>query len=63
MNVLDLDVYMDVLYIVCAMCRFCNSSCAGYTVFCKKIYSPALSTTAGKTVVGKVANLLWPTRL
>jgi hypothetical protein len=37
MNVLDLDVYMDVLYIVCAMYKFCNSSCAGYIVFCKKI--------------------------
>jgi hypothetical protein len=33
MNVLDLDVYMDVLYIVCEICRFCNSSCAGYTAF------------------------------
>jgi hypothetical protein len=33
MNVLDLDVFMDVLYIVCAMCRFCNSSCASYTIF------------------------------
>jgi hypothetical protein len=33
MNVLDLDVYMDVLYIVCAMCRFYNSSCASYTIF------------------------------
>jgi hypothetical protein len=33
MNVLDLNVYMDVLYIMCAMCRFCNSNC---TVFCKK---------------------------
>jgi hypothetical protein len=33
MNVLDLDVYMNVLYIMCAMCRFCNSSCAGYTIF------------------------------
>jgi hypothetical protein len=62
MNVLDLDVYMDVLYIVYAMCRFCNFSCANYTVFCKKIYSPALSTTAGKTVVDKVANLLRPTK-
>jgi hypothetical protein len=36
MNVLDLDVYMDVLYIVCVMCRFYNSSCASYIVFCKK---------------------------
>jgi hypothetical protein len=35
MNVFDLDVYVDVLYIVCAMCKFCNSICAGYTVFCK----------------------------
>jgi hypothetical protein len=34
MNVLDLDVYMDVLYIVWAMCMFCNSSCASYTIFC-----------------------------
>jgi hypothetical protein len=34
MNVLYLDVYMDVLYIVCAMCRFYNFSCACYTVFC-----------------------------
>jgi hypothetical protein len=34
MNALDLDVYMNVLYIICAMCRFCNSSCAGYIVFC-----------------------------
>jgi hypothetical protein len=48
MNVLDLDVYMDVLYIAYVMCRFCNSSCAGYTVFCKKNYNPSLSTTAGK---------------
>jgi hypothetical protein len=32
MNVLDLNVYMDILYIVCAMCRFCNSSCASYTI-------------------------------
>jgi hypothetical protein len=62
MNVLDLDMYMDVLYIVYAMCRFCNSSCAGYTVFCKKKYSLALSTTAEKTVVDKVANLLRPTK-
>jgi hypothetical protein len=60
MNVLDLDVYMDVLYIVCPMCRFCNSSCTGYTVFCKKNYSPDLSTMAGKTVVDKEANLLRP---
>jgi hypothetical protein len=35
MNVLDLNVYMDVLYTMCAMCIFFNSSCAGYTVFCK----------------------------
>jgi hypothetical protein len=34
MNVLDLNVYMDILYIMCA--RFYNSSCADYTVFCKK---------------------------
>jgi hypothetical protein len=60
MNVLHLDVYMDVLYIVCAMCRFCNSNCAGYTVFYKKIYSPGLSTMAGKTIVDKEANLLCP---
>jgi hypothetical protein len=33
MNVLNLNVYMDVLYIVCTMCKFYNSSCAGYTVF------------------------------
>jgi hypothetical protein len=63
MNVLDLDVYMDVLYIVCAMYKFCNSSCAGYIVFCKKNYSPPLSTTARKTIVDKVANLLRPTKL
>jgi hypothetical protein len=31
--VLDLNVYMDVLYIMHAMSRFCNSSCAGYTIF------------------------------
>jgi hypothetical protein len=29
--VLDYDVYMGVLYIVC---KFCNSSYAGYIVFC-----------------------------
>jgi hypothetical protein len=34
MNVMDLDVYMNVLYIVCAICMFCNYSYAGYTVFC-----------------------------
>jgi hypothetical protein len=62
MNVLDLDVYMDVLYIVYAMCRFCNSSYAGYTVFYKKKYSLGLSTTAGKTVVYKEVNLLWSTQ-
>jgi hypothetical protein len=61
MNVLDLNVYMNVLYIVCAMCRFYNSSCASYNVFCKKNYSPVLSTTAKKTVVDKVINLLWST--
>jgi hypothetical protein len=33
MNVLDLDVYMNVLYIICAMRKFYNSSCAGYTIF------------------------------
>jgi hypothetical protein len=33
MNVIDLDVYMNVLYIVCAMCMFCNYIYAGYTVF------------------------------
>jgi hypothetical protein len=33
MNVLDLDVYMDVLYIMCVMYKFSNSSYAGYTVF------------------------------
>jgi phosphatidylserine synthase len=60
MSVLDLDVYMDVLYILCAVCRFCNFSCAGYSIFCKKNYSPGLSTTAGKTVVDKEANLLQP---
>jgi hypothetical protein len=41
MNVLDLDVYMDVLYTVCAMCRFCNSSCAAYTVFCNFVIAQA----------------------
>jgi hypothetical protein len=44
MNVLDLDVYMDVLYIVCAMYRFCNFSCASYTVF-YKIYSNYIDKT------------------
>jgi hypothetical protein len=62
MNVLDLDVYMDALYIVCAMCMFCNPSCAGYTIFYKKLYSPDLSATAGKTIVDKETNLLWPTQ-
>jgi hypothetical protein len=33
--VLDLDVYMDVLYIMCAMCRFYNSNCTGYIIFYK----------------------------
>jgi hypothetical protein len=33
MNVLDLDVYMDILYIKYAMCKFSNSSCAGYIIF------------------------------
>jgi hypothetical protein len=33
MDVLDLDVYMDVLYIVC-LYKFCNSSCVGYTILC-----------------------------
>jgi hypothetical protein len=28
----------------------------------KKIYSPGLSTMAGKTIVDKEANLLWPTQ-
>jgi hypothetical protein len=59
MNVLDLDVYMDVLYIVCAMCMFWNSSCAGYTMFYTFFYVLGLSTTAGKTVVDKETNLLW----
>jgi hypothetical protein len=62
MNVLDLDVYMDVLYTMCAMCIFFNSSCAGYTVFCKKGYSTNLCTTTVKTVVDKEANLLRPTQ-
>jgi hypothetical protein len=31
-----------------------------YSIF---FYSPALSTTAEKTVIDKVANLLWPTQL
>jgi hypothetical protein len=39
MNVLDLDVYMDVLYIMCAMYKFCNSSYAGYTVFMQKKFT------------------------
>jgi formate hydrogenlyase subunit 6/NADH:ubiquinone oxidoreductase subunit I len=60
MNVLDLDVYIDVLYILCAICRFCNSSCASYTIFCKQNYSPDLSTTDRKTIVDKKANLLRP---
>jgi hypothetical protein len=60
MNVLDLDVYMDVLYIAYVMCRFCNSSCAGYTVFCKKIIVQAYLLRLEKTVVDKEANLLWP---
>jgi hypothetical protein len=54
---LDLDVYMDVLYIVCVIYRFYNSSCADYIVFRKKIYSTCLSTTADKE-----ANLLRPTQ-
>jgi hypothetical protein len=37
MNVLDLDVYIDILYIICAIYIFYNSSCAGYTVFIQKI--------------------------
>jgi hypothetical protein len=36
MNALDLDVYMDILYIMCAICKFCNFSCAGYTAFMQK---------------------------
>jgi hypothetical protein len=36
MNVLDLDVYMDVMYIMCVMYMFYNSSYAGYTVFMQK---------------------------
>jgi hypothetical protein len=36
MNVLDLDVYMDILYIVCAICRFCNSSYLVILYFVKK---------------------------
>jgi hypothetical protein len=62
MNVLDLDVYMDVLYIMCAIYMFCNSSCANYTVFQKNFYSLGLSTMAGKAVVDKESNLLWPTQ-
>jgi hypothetical protein len=50
MNVLDLDVYMDVLYIVC---RFCISSCAGYIVFCKK-NCPGKLTMAGWAIVDKL---------
>jgi hypothetical protein len=33
MNVIDLNVYMDVLYIMCAMGRFCYSNYADYTIF------------------------------
>jgi hypothetical protein len=58
MNVLDLDVYMDILYIVCAICRFCNSSYLVILYFVKKKYSPDLSTTAEKTIVDNEANLL-----
>jgi hypothetical protein len=36
MNVLNLDVYMDVLYIMCAMCMFYNFSCSDYIVFMQK---------------------------
>jgi hypothetical protein len=36
---LDLDVYMDVLYIMCAMCKFSNSSRASYTIFMQFFYS------------------------
>jgi hypothetical protein len=45
--VLDLNVYMDVLYIVCAMCRFFNSNCAGYTVFYKKLDQANLQWLSG----------------
>jgi hypothetical protein len=38
-NVLDWNVYMDVLYIICAMCRFYNFSCVGYSIFMQTIYS------------------------
>jgi hypothetical protein len=48
MNVLDLDVYMDVLYIKCAICRFYNSSCAGYAVFYKKIIAQAYLLRLGR---------------
>jgi hypothetical protein len=60
-NVLDLDVYMDVLYMyfVCNV-QVYNSSCVGYIYSLKKIYSTCLSTTTGKTVVNKEANLLQP---
>jgi hypothetical protein len=61
MNVLDLDVYMDVLYTYCVCnVHVYNSSCAGYTVFCNLFYILGLSTTAWKTVVDKEANLLRP---
>jgi hypothetical protein len=43
MNVLDLVVYMDVLYVLCAMCIFYNSSCAGYTAFCNLFLQPRLT--------------------
>jgi hypothetical protein len=48
MNVLDLDVYMEVLYIVCAICRFCNSRCASYIVFYKKIIAQVNLQQLGK---------------
>jgi hypothetical protein len=54
MNVLDLDVYITVLYIVCAMCRFCNSSSAGYTVFCKKIIAVTSHSLKGRSVQTRI---------
>jgi hypothetical protein len=48
MNVLDLDVYMDIMYIMCAMCMFYNSSCAAYTVLCKKNIAQAYLLWLGR---------------
>jgi hypothetical protein len=59
MNVLDLDVYMNVLYIAYVMCRFCIAVLVIlYSV--KKIIAQAYLLRLEMTVVDKEANLLWP---